>query len=106
MPPPEAFIEIPSLRGLRIARIGQADGQTLEVIEAVKDLIIPMMTHPSSEKGRVLNGALRFVTGNDVRVLSTGDTWELDAHTAQGPHVVLDDDTRVVILRNGESALG
>ncbi len=106
MPAPEAFVEIPSLRGLRLARIGQADGKTLEVIEAVKDVVIPALTHPSAEKGRVLSGSLRFGQDGGFRVLHAGDTWEVAAGTAQGPHIVLENDTCVIILRDGESALG
>lgn len=106
MPARDAFVEIPSLRGLRLARVGQADGKTLDVIEAVKDVIIPALTHPGSEKGRVLSGSLRFFQDGESRVLSAGDTWEVAGGTPQGPHIVLENDTRVLILRDGESALG
>lgn len=105
MPSPESFVEVPGMRGLRIARVGQADGNTLEIVDAVKGVVIPAMTHPSSEKGRVLSGSLRFFQGEDTRVLKEGDTWEVAANTGQGPHVVLEDNTRVAILRNGKSAL-
>ena len=97
--------DVPGMRGLRIARIGQADGRTLEVVEAVKGVIIPAMQHPSSERGRVLAGAIRFMRDGVVVELRTGDTWEVPAGAHQGPHVVLDDDTRVAILRDGKSSL-
>ena len=105
MPSPESFVEVPGMRGLRIARVGQADGTTLEIVDAVKGVVIPAMTHPSAEQGRVLSGSLRFFQGESTRVLNEGDTWDLDANVAQGPHVVLEDNTRVAILRKGRSAL-
>jgi len=104
-PPPEAFHEVPGLRGLRIARIGQADGKTLEVVEAVEGVVIPAMKHPSAERGRVLSGRIRFAQDGELRELTEGDTWELAPGESQGPHVVLENDTRVVILRDGKSAL-
>ena len=105
LPPAEAFIEMPGMRGLRVARVGQADGKTLEVVEAVKDVIIPAMTHPSSERWRVLSGALRFYSEGNVKELRGGDSWEVAAGQHQGPHVVLEDGTKVAILREGASAL-
>jgi quercetin dioxygenase-like cupin family protein len=107
LPPLEnmSFVEIPGLRGLRIARLGQRAGKTLEVIDASKGVIIPAMTHPSSENGRVLSGSLKFMRDGVVRVLKAGDTWKVEANRAQGPHVVLEDGTRVAILRDGKSAL-
>jgi quercetin dioxygenase-like cupin family protein len=104
MPPRAHFIEVPGLRGLRLARIGQAEGKTLEVVEAVKGVIIPAMTHPSKERGRVLSGSLRFMRDGQIQELHAGDEWEVPAGAHQGPHVVLDNDTRVVILRDGKSA--
>lgn len=103
LPPPEAFVEIPGMRGLRFARIGQGDGKSLEVIEAVKGVVIPRMTHPGKEKGRVLEGALRFFQEGEAKVLKKGDTWEVGAGQPQGPHVFLED-SRVLILREGKSA--
>ncbi len=99
-----AFVEIPGMRGLRIARLGQVDGKTLEVIEAAQGVIIPALTHPSEENGKVLSGSLRFMRDGVVRVLKQGDTWHVEANRSQGPHVVLEDGTRVAILRQGRSA--
>lgn len=99
-----AFSEIPGLRGLRVARLGQRDGKTLEVIEAAKGVIIPAMTHPSGESGRVLHGSLRFMRAGIMEELHAGATWRVEANQAQGPHVSLEDGTRVVILRDGRSA--
>lgn len=103
LPPDEAFIELPGMRGLRLARLGQADGKTLEVIEGVKGVVIPMLQHPGTEKGRVLSGKVRLVIEGEARVLEKGDTWEVAGDTEQGPHVFLED-SRVVILRDGKSA--
>jgi quercetin dioxygenase-like cupin family protein len=103
MPPDEAFVEFPGMRGLRIARVGQADGKTLEVIEGVKGVVIPAMTSPGSEKGRVLEGQVRLVTGGEAKTLSAGDTWEMAAGEAQGPHVFLET-SKVIVLREGKSA--
>lgn len=103
MPPDEAFIELPGMRGLRLARLGQADGKTLEVIEGVKGVVIPMLHHPGAEKGRVLSGKVRLVVEGAARVLEKGDTWEVPGGKEQGPHVFLED-SRVVILRDGKSA--
>lgn len=103
MPPEEAFMELPGMRGLRLARLGQADGKTLEVIEGVKGVVIPMLHHPGGEKGRVLTGKLRIVVGGAARIVSKGDTWEVPGGTEQGPHMFLDD-SRVIILRDGKSA--
>ena len=104
LPPPDSFVELPGMRGLRIAQVGQADGKTLEVIEAVKDVVIPAMTHPSGEKGRVLSGRIRFSREGSWKVLQEGDTWEVGAEQPQGPHIVLSDHVRVAILRDGKSA--
>lgn len=103
LPPDEAFIELPGLRGLRLARIGQADGKSLEVIEGIKGVVIPMLHHPGAEKGRVLSGKVRLVIEGEARVVEKGDTWEVPGGTEQGPHVFLED-SRVVILRDGKSA--
>lgn len=103
MPPPEAFIEFPGMRGLRIARVGHADGKTLEVIEGVKGVVIPAVAHPGSEKGRVLDGSIRFMKDGDGKNLAKGDTWEVGAGETQGPHVFLED-SRVLLLRDGKSA--
>lgn len=105
LPPPEAFVEFPGMRGLRIARVGQADGKTLEIIEGVKDVIIPAMQHPGAEQGRVLSGAIRFMQEGTGRTLRAGDVWSVEAGAPQGPHVFLENDTRVAILRDGKSAL-
>lgn len=102
---PGRFAEIPGLRGLRIARIGQYAGKTLEVLEAAKGVVVPALTHPSGETGRVLSGSLRFMRDGVVRDLKAGDSWRVEANQAQGPHVVLEDGTRVAILRDGKSAL-
>ena len=105
MPNGAAFVEMPGMRGLRIARVGQADGKTLEIVEAAKGVIIPAMTHPGSEKGRVLEGALHFFVEGKMKELKKGDTWEVAAGQHQGPHVVLEDGTKVAVLREGGSAL-
>lgn len=102
---PDRFAEIPGLRGLRIARIGQYAGKTLEVLEAAKGVVVPALTHPSGETGRVLSGSLRFMKDGTVRDLKEGDSWRVEAGCGQGPHVVLEDGTRVAILRDGKSAL-
>jgi quercetin dioxygenase-like cupin family protein len=102
-----AFVEIPGLRGLRVARLTAAadgSGRTLEVIEGAKGVIIPAMTHPSAEHGKVVSGSLRFMREGVVRTLSPGDTWEVAAGAHQGPHVILEDGTRVAVLRDGKSA--
>ncbi|MCP4501619.1 MAG: cupin domain-containing protein [Deltaproteobacteria bacterium] len=104
LPPNEAFIEMPGMRGLRIARLGQADGRTLEIVEAVKGVIIPAMTHPGLEKGRVLEGSLHFFVEGSMRELKKGDVWEVPAGQHQGPHVVQEDGTKVAILRDGDSS--
>lgn len=102
---PDRFAEIPGLRGLRIARLGQYAGKTLEVLEAAKGVVVPALTHPSAERGRVLSGCLRFMQDGVVRDLKAGDSWSVEAGRMQGPHLVLEDGTRVAILRDGRSAL-
>jgi len=99
------FFELPGLRGLRVARVGrQADGRTLELVEAAAGVVIPMLHHPSAEHGRVLAGRLRFMKGGVVTEYGPGDTWDVAADEAQGPHVVLEDGTRIALLRDGRSA--
>jgi quercetin dioxygenase-like cupin family protein len=99
------FVEIPGLRGIRVARVGQqADGRTLDIVVGSAGVVIPMIHHPSAEHGRVLRGRLRFMKDGLVRELSAGDTWDVAAGEAQGPHVLLDNDTRVALLRDGKSA--
>lgn len=102
---PGRFVELPGMRGLRLARLGQHLGQTLEVLEAAHGVVVPALTHPSAETGRVLSGSIRFMQDGVVRDLKTGDTWHVEAGRPQGPHVVLEDGTRVAILRDGKSAL-
>jgi quercetin dioxygenase-like cupin family protein len=99
------FVEIPGLRGLRIARVGrQPDGRTLELVQCAAGIVIPMLHHPSAERGRVLAGRLRFMKDGVVREYGPGDTWDVAAGEAQGPHVVLEDNTRIALLRDGKSA--
>lgn len=98
------FAEIPGLRGLRLARLGQKNGQTLDVIEGAEHVVIPAMTHPSAESGRVLQGALRFMREGVVRVMHAGDSWRVEAGEHQGPHIVLENGTRIALLRDGRSA--
>ncbi|MBI1945420.1 MAG: cupin domain-containing protein [Deltaproteobacteria bacterium] len=102
---PGRFTELPGLRGLRLARLGQYAGKTLEVLEAAKGVVVPALAHPSTETGRVLSGSLRFMQDGVVRDLKAGDTWRVEAGRSQGPHVVLEDGTRVAVLRDGKSAL-
>lgn len=102
----DAFQEIPHLRGLRVARVSEQDGRTLEVLRAVKGVVIPTLVHPAAEQGKILEGAIRFVQNGESKVLSKGDTWSAEAGESQGPHMVLEHDTCVAILRNGPSALG
>jgi mannose-6-phosphate isomerase-like protein (cupin superfamily) len=99
------FDEIPGLRGIRVARVGrQDDGRTLEIVEGAAGVVIPMLHHPSAEHGRVLRGRVRFMKDGVVRDLGPGDTWDVAADEAQGPHVILDDLTRIALLRDGHSA--
>ena len=98
------FTDIPGLRGLRLARVGQSDGKTLDVIEGAEHVVIPAMTHPSGESGRVVQGSLRFMREGVVTVLHAGDTWRVEANEHQGPHVVLENGTRIALLRDGASA--
>ena len=104
LPPPSAFGELPGMRGLRLARVGQADGTTLEVVEASRGVVIPAMRHPGKERARLLSGALRFMQGGKMRDLKAGDEWEVEGGESQGPHIVLEDGTKVVVLREGRSA--
>lgn len=104
LPPPSAFVELPGLRGLRLARVGQADGTTLEVVEASKGVVIPAMQHPGRERARLLSGALRFMQGGKMRDYRAGDEWVVEGGTSQGPHVVMADGTKIVVLREGRSA--
>ena len=99
------FVDIPGFRGLRVARIGTKLGQSLELIDAASGVIIPALKHPSAESGRVLSGSLRFMQDGVVKTLRAGDTWTVAADQTQGPHVILEDGTRVAILRSGRSAL-
>jgi hypothetical protein len=103
LPPANAFTEVPGMRGLRIARVGQADGKTLEVIEAVKGVVIPVVKNPGAERGRLLDGKLQLTLGGRTEILEAGATWEVGALQEQGPHVFLEP-SRVVILRSGKSA--
>ena len=101
-----AFAEIPGLRGIRVAELGAAGGKTLQIIEGVKDAIIPMRTCEGREQGRVLRGGLRFMRDGHVSDLNSGDRWDIPAGATQGPHVVLEAQTRVLVLREGDAALG
>jgi quercetin dioxygenase-like cupin family protein len=105
--PSAAFVELVGLRGLRIARLGkQDDGRTLEVVEGARGVVIPLLTHPSAEHGRVLSGRIRFMQDGLVTDLGPGDRWEVKANKSQGPHLILENNTQVAILRDGQSALG
>lgn len=103
LPPLSHFAEVPGMRGLRIARTTSKDGRALEFIDAVKDVVIPAMTHPSKEEGRVLKGSILFMQEGHARTLNTGDIWVVEAGVHQGPHVVLEDMV-VVVFRHGKSA--
>jgi hypothetical protein len=102
MPPEDAFMELPGMRGLRMARVGQGEGKTLDVIDAVKGVVIPVLHNVGGERGRVLWGKLRLVIGSETLELGEGETWEVPAGVEQGPHVVMED-ARVVVLREGAS---
>jgi quercetin dioxygenase-like cupin family protein len=100
------YIEFPGMRGLRIAQLGrQQDGRTLEIVEAVKGVVIPMLAHPAAEHGKVLSGRVRFMHDGDVKEYGPGDTWDVPPGQSQGPHVILEDQTRIALLRDGRSAL-
>jgi hypothetical protein len=104
--PDAAFVEVPGLRGIKVARIGSAGDKTLEVIAGVKNAVIPMRTCEGREQGRVLSGSLRFMREGEITELRPGDRWDIPGGEHQGPHVVLEPDTRVLVLREGEAALG
>ncbi len=95
----DRFVEVAGLPGLRIARLGEQDGRTLDVVEAPRGAVIPASVQPCGERGRVLQGCVRFMRDGVVTDLHRGDTWAVSAHTAHGPHVVLQDNTRMVVLR-------
>jgi co-chaperonin GroES (HSP10) len=102
--PAGAWVEIPGMRGLSVARMAQSDGTTVEVLSAVKGVVIPAMETPSSERGKVIAGSLRYMRDGEVLDLKAGDGWEIGANQSHGPHVVLEDGTRIAILRNGRGA--
>lgn len=103
IPRPEAFVEMPGMRGIRVARVAASDGRSLEYIEATKDMVLPAMTHPSREEGRVLSGKILFMQEGHSRMLQTGDTWTVEADQHQGPHVVVED-ALVAVFHHGKSA--
>jgi quercetin dioxygenase-like cupin family protein len=103
IPNPAAFVEMPGMRGIRVARVASSDGRSLEYIEATKDVVLPAMTHPSKEEGRVLSGKILFMQEGHSRTLSSGDTWTVEAGQHQGPHVVLED-ALVAVFHHGKSA--
>jgi len=103
LPSASAFVEMPGMRGLRVARVVSDDGRSLEYVEATKGVVLPAMTHPSKEEGRVLSGAILFMQEGKTRTLTQGDTWVVDAGAPQGPHVVLDD-ALVAVFHHGKSA--
>ncbi len=106
-PVPDAvFTEVPGLRGIKVARIGASGERVLEVIAGVTDAVIPVRTCSGREQGRVLSGRLRFMREGEITELRPGDRWDIPGGEPQGPHVVLEPDTRVLVLRDGDSALG
>lgn len=105
LPPPEAFIEVPGMRGLRIAELGSSEGKSLQVLEAVKGVIIPRMVSESIERVRVLEGRVQFHDGRGACVLGPGDVREVPAGEAHGPHIFLEP-SRLAILRDDAAAAG
>jgi mannose-6-phosphate isomerase-like protein (cupin superfamily) len=103
-PPASAFVDVPGMPGVRIATVGEGDGSTLEFVQAVKGAVVPAMHQTGKQRLRVLSGALRFMQDGALRELRAGDLVEIDAGESHGPHVVLEDGTRLLLLREGASA--
>jgi len=53
-----------------------------------------------TERGRVIEGKIRFHQGDQSKVLGPGDTWQVEPGTTQGPHIFLAP-SRVAVLRDG-----
>lgn len=104
LPPPDAYIEVPGMRGLRIAELGRSGGKSLRVLEAVKGVVIPRMVSEGLERVRVLEGRVQFHDGRGACVLAAGDVREVSAGEAHGPHIFLES-SRLAILREDAPAL-
>lgn len=99
-PPPSAYVDVPGMPGVRVATLGK-DGNTLQFVQAVKGAVVPAMHESGKQRLRVMAGALRFMQDGALRDLRAGDQVEIDAGEEHGPHVVLEDGTRLLVLREG-----
>lgn len=85
-----AFGELAAAQPLRIwegvlARTVDGDRLSLAVIELEPGSVVPEHSHENEQLGVVIQGALTFRVGSEVRDLGPGGTWRIPANT---PHEV------------------
>lgn len=66
--------------------LNTGDRMMLVEVTLVKDSVVPEHTHPHEQIGYLASGRLRFVLGDEERILEQGDSWLVPSGV---PHVVI-----------------
>jgi quercetin dioxygenase-like cupin family protein len=68
-----------------LARLIEADGLTLAVVEIPPGQRVPGHQHPNVQLGFVISGSVTFTIGGETRTLGPGGSWRI---TPDVPHQV------------------
>jgi unsaturated pyranuronate lyase len=72
-----------------LARLVEADGLTLAVVEIPPGQRVPAHQHPNVQLGFVIRGSVTFTIGGETQTLGPGGTWRITSgvphHVEAGP---------------------
>jgi len=68
-----------------LARLVEAEGLTLALVEIPPSQRVPEHRHPNVQLGFVIQGSVTFTIGEEIRTLGPGGTWRI---TSDVPHHV------------------
>jgi quercetin dioxygenase-like cupin family protein len=77
-----------------LARLVEAEGLTLAVVEIPPGQRVPEHTHVNEQLGFVISGSVTFTIGTETRTLGPGGTWRILANVPH--HVEVGPDGAVV----------
>jgi quercetin dioxygenase-like cupin family protein len=77
-----------------LARLVEAEGLTLAVVEIPAGKKVPEHTHVNEQLGFVISGSVTFTIGDETRTLGPGGTWRILTNVPH--HVDVGEDGAVV----------
>ncbi len=81
----ESVAPVQMFPGISRRTLNSGDHVTLVEVTIAAGSVVPEHTHPHEQIGYLVSGRVRFVIGEDERILSAGDSWLIPGGV---PHVV------------------